>query len=239
MFFVCLTAFFMAAAMPAQFVPSGPTFEVVSIKPTPPEYVGFQSYVHGDRYTAMTATVRNLVSYAYGIRDFQISGGPAWASSTGYNISAKMAGTSGPEQSKLMMQSLLADRFGLKFHRITKNRSGYALVVDKGGPKLIESKNPGPGLGLSKGRPNGRGADMRTLAKELSSQLEIPIADRTNLTALYDFTLTWAPDLQGADASEASVFTAIREQLGLRLDAVKNIAVEFFVIDGVSKPSEN
>ena len=85
----------------------------------------------------------------------------------------------------------------------------------------------------------GRGSDMLTLARELSSQLEAPIADRTGLRARYDFTLIWSPDDQAADSAGPSVFSAIREQLGLRLDPVKDVLVEFFVIDSVNKPSEN
>jgi uncharacterized protein (TIGR03435 family) len=80
---------------------------------------------------------------------------------------------------------------------------------------------------------------MHQLAKELSSQMEAPIADRTGLKALYDFALVWSPDDQAADSSGPSVFSAIREQLGLRLDPVKDVPVEFFVIDSVNKPSEN
>ena len=231
--------FCVTGAMLAQSAAPKPTFEVVSIKLSPPEYIGFQSYVRGDRYTALTATVRNLVSFAYGIRDFQITGGPAWASSTGYNISAKLDAAAGRDQARAMMQTLLADRFGLKFHRVTKNRPGYALAIDKSGPKLVERKTPGPGLGLGKGHLNGLGADMRTLSRELSSQMEAPIADRTGLKALYDFTLVWSPDIQAADAAGPSLFSALKEQLGLRLDAVKKVPVEFFVIDRVNKPSEN
>ena len=158
-----------------------PRFEVASIKPSPPENVGFQSFVHGDTYEARTATVRNLISFAYGIHDFQISGGPGWASSVNYDISAKPGGGIEASQSKAMIQTLLVERFGLKFHRVTKNRSGYALVIDKGEAKLTESKNPGPGLGFGRGRLNGRGADMPTFARELSAQLEAPIVDRTGL----------------------------------------------------------
>lgn len=138
----------------------------------------------------------------------------------------------------MMLQALLAERFGLKFHHVTKNLPGYALVVDKNGPKMVESKNPGPGLGLHRGSLFGRGADMRLLARELSSQIEAPIADRTGLTALYDFKLEWAPDDQ-ADAAGPSLFSALKEQLGLKLEAVKNVPVEFFIIDRVRKPSEN
>jgi uncharacterized protein (TIGR03435 family) len=238
LFAVCLLAI-TAWGLFAQPSPAHPSFEVAAIKPSPPEYVGFQSYVKGERYTAMTATVRNLVAFAYGIRDFQISGGPAWSGTTAYNVSATMPAPATADRAKLMLQSLLADRFHLRFHRITKNRAGYALIIDKNGPKLTESKNPGPGLGLGRGNLNGRGATMRLLAGELSAQLESPIADRTGLTALYDFTLKWTPDVEAGDSSGPSIFTAIQEQLSLRLDAVKNVPVDILVIDAVEKPTEN
>jgi len=80
---------------------------------------------------------------------------------------------------------------------------------------------------------------MHLLTRELSSQLETPIADRTKLTALYDFTLTWTPDTQLDDGSAPSLSTALREQLGLRLEPVKNVPVESFVIDSVHQPSPN
>ena len=228
-----------AAATFAQQAAPKPTFEVASIKPSPPENVGVQSYVKGDRYTAMTATLRDLISFAYRLRSFQISGGPAWASSAAYNISAKMDPGAKPDESLLMMQSLLADRFKLKFHRITKDRAGYALVVDKSGPKLTESKNPGPGLGHGRGNLYGRGADMATLVKSLAEQLDSPVANRTGLKALYDFTLTWTPDEEAAASMGPSLFTSLQEQLGLRLEPVKNVPVDILVIDSAERPSEN
>jgi uncharacterized protein (TIGR03435 family) len=231
--------FVIGAALLAQSALPKPTFEAASITLSPPEYLGFQSYAKGDRYTALTATVRDLVAFAYGVRNFQISGGPGWASTTHYNISAKMDPAAAPDQLRPMLQTLLADRFGLRFHRLTRNHSGYALAIDRNGPKLTESRNPGPGLGLGRGHLNGRGADMRQLAKELSSQLETPIADRTKLTALYDFTLIWTPGTQLDDGSAPSLSTALQEQLGLRLTPVKNVSVEYFVIDRVHEPSAN
>jgi uncharacterized protein (TIGR03435 family) len=231
--------FSLTAAVIAQQTAAKPSFEVASIQLSPPDWSGFQSYVRGDRYTALTATLRNLISFAYGIRDFQISGGSAWASSVRYNISAKMSPSAATSQARLMMQTLLADRFGLALHRVTRNRPGYALAVDRAGPKLTESAKPGPGLGLGTGHLNGRGADMLTLARELSSQIEAPITDRTGLKALYDFTLSWSPNLESPDAAGPSLFTALKEQLGLRLEPVKNVPVEFFVIDRAHKPTEN
>jgi uncharacterized protein (TIGR03435 family) len=230
----------IGGALLAQSANSKPAFEAASITLSPPEYFGgFQSYAKGDRYTGLTATVQNLVAFAYGVLNFQVSGGPGWASTTHYNISAKMDAAATPPQLRQMLQTLLADRFGLRFHRLTRNHAGYALVVDNNGPKLTESKNPGPGLGLGRGHLNGRGADMSLLARELSSQLETPIANRTNLTALYDFILTWTPDTQIDDGSAPSLTTALQEQLGLRLTPVKNVSVEYFVIDRVHEPSAN
>jgi uncharacterized protein (TIGR03435 family) len=230
---------FAAAAVFGQSFSRGPEFEIASIKPSPPEYIGFQSYIKGDRYTAMTATVRNLMSFAYGIRDFQISGGTGWPSTVGYNVSAKMPAGAAPDQAKPMMQQLLAERFRLKFHRVTENRAGYALVVDKTGLKVPESKNPGPGLGFGRGALYGKGADMGTLSKTLSERLDAPIANRTGVKGLYDFTLTWTPDEESGETPGLSLFTALREQLGLRLDPVKNVPVEFFIIDHVERPTEN
>lgn len=228
----------VGATVFAQSLGSKPAFESASITLSPPEYGGFQSYAKGDRYTAMTVTVHDLIAFAYGVRDFQITGGPNWASTTHFNISAKMDSPGPPDKPKQMLQTLLADRFSLRFHRTTRNRSGYALLVDKNGPKLTESKNPGPGLGLGRGNLNGRGAEMRQLAQQLSSQLEVPIADRTGLTAIYDFTLKWSPETQD-DPQLPSLSTALHDQLGLRLEPVKNVPVEYFVIDNVEQPSAN
>jgi len=222
----------------AQASPAHPSFEVASIKPSPPEYVGFQSYVKGDRYTAKTATLRDLISFAWRLRGFQISGGPPWAATTNWNIDAEMDPAAKPADSMPMMQNLLTDRFNLKFHRITKRLRGYALVVDKDGPKLIESKNPGPGLGGGKGRLNGRGADIGTLTKVLAEQLDSPVADKTGLKALYDFTLTWTPD-EATDSLGPSLFIALRDQLGLRLEPLAKVPVEILVIDHAEKPTEN
>ena len=116
-----------------------PAFEAASITLSPPEHFGFQSYFKGERYTALTASVRELVAFAYGVLNFQISGGPGWASTTHYDISAKMDAAAASPQLRQMMQTLLADRFGLRFHR-------------------FESKNPGPGLGLGRGHLAGPGS---------------------------------------------------------------------------------
>jgi uncharacterized protein (TIGR03435 family) len=214
-------------------------FEVATIKLSPPEHLGFQSFVRGDRYTAMTATLRDLVEFAYHTHDFQISGGPAWSASVHYEIAAKMDPSATPDQVRSMLQSLLQERFHLGFHRATKNRSGYALVIDKNGPKFVERKNPGLGLGMGRGHLTGLGASMEMLANELSSQLESPIVNQTGLNGIYNFTLTWTPDELTSDAAGPSVFSALKEQMGLKLVQVKEVPVEELIIDHVERPSEN
>lgn len=214
-------------------------FEVATIKLSPPEHRGFQSFAQGDRYTAMTATLRDLVGFAYQVKDFQISGGPAWSGTVHYEVSAKMPPAATPAQVRSMLQSLLQERFHLGVHRATKNHSGYALVLDKNGPKFVERKTPGLGLGLGQGHLTGLGASMEMLADELSSQLESPIIDKTGLKGVYNFKLTWTPDELTSDAAEPSVFSALREQMGLKLLPVKDVPVEELVIDHLEGPSEN
>ena len=218
---------------------SGVNFEVATIKPSSPEHVGFQSFVQGDRYTAMTAPLRKLIGFAYHIQDFQISGGPTWSASDPYDITAKMNPAANPDQVRFMLQSLLEDRFHLKLHRAIQKQTGYALVLDKNGPKLVESKEDGLGLGLGRGHLTGMGASTEMLANELSSQLESPVADRTGLKGFYNFKLTWTPDDQTTDASGLSIFSALREQIGLKLVPVRDVSVDMVVIDHIERPSEN
>ncbi len=115
----------------------------------------------GGRLTANNISVKMLMMMAYQIKDNQISGAPGWMESEHYDISAKPEGSADQEQIRLMMQSLLADRFQLKFHRETKEQTIYALVVDKNGPKLKESTGEGDLLGPAAGGRQ-RGGPGRT-----------------------------------------------------------------------------
>lgn len=181
-------------------------------------------------------------------------------------------GTADQEQIKLMMQALLADRFGLKFHRETKDQPVYALVVDKGGAKLKESTGSGDLLGnappkqeggrgpggrqgirISRGQIAGQGMTMASLSSQLSNILGRQVLDKTSLAGSYDITLNWTPEEnQGMripgdnresappSASDAgpNIFNAVREQLGLKLEAQRG-PVEIFAIDHVERASEN
>ncbi len=164
------------------------------------------------------------------------------------------------QQRRLMMQGLLADRFQLKLHHETRELPVYALVIAKGGPKLKQStpgdtypngfKGPdGVGHGGSMmvrgGQMDAQGLPISNLADNLSNQLHRQVLDKTGLTGNFDFSLHWAPDDLAADSTSSasettapSLFTAVQEQLGLRLDPTKG-PVDTVVVDHIELPSEN
>jgi uncharacterized protein (TIGR03435 family) len=163
-----------------------------------------------------------------------------------YEIEAVAAGSAPLTQPKArqMLQNLLADRFHLRFHRETKEMPVYALVVGKGGPKFQESA--ADSVTQSSGKVTATTVQssftksrMDDVVRVLSSAADRPILDRTGLTGFYDLTLTFARDPAAAieESNAASIFTAVQEQLGLKLESSKGI--EMFVIDGVDRPSAN
>jgi uncharacterized protein (TIGR03435 family) len=186
----------------------------------------------------MTATVRNLVMFAYSVRDIQVSGGPHWTDTDAFNIQAEATGHPTNAELKLMVQSLLASRFGLKFHRESKEQPVYDLVVDKKGAKLTAVDKAGIGVGFGGPLLIGRGADMATLASTLSAPLGRIVRDKTALPGFFDFRLTWTPDDAKSDDPGPTLFTALQEQLGLKLEPARG-PVEMVVIDAVEHPSAN
>jgi uncharacterized protein (TIGR03435 family) len=229
-----------------------------------------------DGFSAANANVRQLIANAYDVKDDQVSGGPDWVGSAGYDIEAKVTDPDGPHQltkaqRTQALQALLADRFKLAVHAETKDAPIYALTIAKGGPKLKESKpSDAPPAGIPPGAvvrgPDGavpRGSIMRMFgpgnltapamtttqfAIMLSQQVHQTVVDRTGLTGSYDFSLQWTPDNlppppPGAEASAPdpggpSIFTAVQEQLGLKLDSTRG-PVKTLVIDHIERPSEN
>lgn len=166
------------------------------------------------------------------------------------------------EQRRAMFQTILTERFKLVVHHETRELPMYILTVAKGGPKLKDSGPDDPastaprrrGLMMNRGKLTGTDAQLSGLVTLLSRQLGRPIVDKTGLTGNYDFTLEWAPDDGGpappkpqdgsatstANAPDpgASVFTALQEQLGLKLESTKG-PVDVVVIDHIEKPTEN
>jgi uncharacterized protein (TIGR03435 family) len=249
------------AQSPAPAATPAPAFEVATVKPNHvggPFNFGFEP---GGRFVAENVTLGFVLEHAYGVKDFQVSGGPAWIGSEHYNIEAK---PEVPEERQaqrwLMVQSLLADRFKLAVHHETKELPVYALVVAKSGPRFHETAAlPGPpgapppkhGMRMGRGDLTVNGYGLDRLADALSRLLSRVVLDQTGLKGTYDFTLKWTPsEGQGAmaetprdaapppDASGPSIFTALRERLGLKLESQKG-PVDTLVIDHVERPSEN
>jgi uncharacterized protein (TIGR03435 family) len=260
-----------------------PSFEVASIKPNRSGDMFIRIMFQPGRFTANGVTTKHLITMAYNVKDFQVSGGPGWINSERYDIEAKepdsiaeelpkLPPDQREEQSRLMIQALLADRFKLKLSHTTKELPVYALVIAKTGPKLQEAKpddnyptgmkgpdgraHPGM-MRMSPGELTGQGIGVKFLVRLLSQQVGRDVLDQTGLKGNYDFTLKWTPEpgegmmLGGAEggnpppesapppeSSGPSIFTAIQEQLGLKLEPAKG-PVEVLVIDHVEKPSEN
>ena len=254
-----------------------PAYDVVSVKLNKSESGMVRIMSKADGYSASNVSLMMLVQGAYGSREDLISGAPSWANSARFDIDAKVAGSDvdalkklSPEQRRLMLPPLLADRFKLKVHTETKQLPVYELVVAKGGSKLKEAtpgdtyangfKGPdgvgraGP-MRMGPGQLSGQGLPVTSLANMLSQELHHTVIDKTGLTGKYDFELNWTPD-QGSDpmfkgpdsgqhssdaapdSSGPSIFTAVQEQLGLKLQSAKG-PVETLVIDHVEMPSEN
>ena len=225
-------------------------FEVASIRPAGPGTRGGGIEVTpGGRFSATNVSLRALLKYAYGVRDFQIAQPPNWFDSQRYDVLAKAEPDATEDRIKIMVQSLLAERFELKLHRESKEMQAYVLTVSKGGAKIQPVKSDEAGRVTRKGLGviAGAKASMAQLAEALSDValngrfiLDRAVLDRTGLSGVYDFVLSWTPESSGStsDLPGPSLFTAVQEQLGLKLETQK-AQVEILVIDHVEKASAN
>ena len=261
------------------------SFEVATIKPNRASDNNRMVRVTPGNFSVVGMPLKELIRFAYDLKsDAQLIGGPGWVNSDRFDIEAKEDETQTqalnklppPEMSKqvrMMLQSLLADRFGLKVSHTTRELPVYALVIAKGGPKLTPTTTPPivpPGDQPPGGDPakktfnrgirmagngdlTGMAATTAFLADVLSRQPELGnrlVEDKTGLTGEYDWTLKWTPapmdsssSAEGAappagDPSTPSLFTALQEQLGLKVEPQKD-AVDILVIDHVEQPSPN
>jgi uncharacterized protein (TIGR03435 family) len=243
-------------------------FEVASVKSTGDSTgEPYDVQVVPGRLRMRNAPLRGLIQLAYGVEGYQISGGPSWLASERFDIEAKAAGNpSTKEMQGPMLQALLEDRFKLAVHRETKEGPVYELKLLNGTRKIQPSTSgtcipynpdaaPPPAPSPGQPRPNfcdfphlGRQGQNRTLdGKGLRigdvvqtlarAELHRPVLDRTDLTGTFDIHLEWTPD-SAAAPDGLSIFTALREQLGLRLDSSR-APTEMIVIDRVEKPSGN
>ena len=235
------------------FAQTAPKFEVASIKPSDPATRGFRiQTAPGGRYIASGVTLKFLIQQAYGMREFQVLGGPGWADSLRFDINAKADEETAEQQNVFSqrMQALLADRFQLKFTREKREMPIYHLVVAKAGPKMKESTVAEEGRNMRTGRDRMfmQGITMSMFAVQLSQNLGRVVIDKTELAKIYDFSVQWTPDSsqplgpkdgEAAPAADGpTLFTALQEQLGLKLESAKG-PVEVLIIERVEKPTEN
>ncbi len=236
---------------------ASPGIEVATIKPTKPDEQRFMLMFKGGRFQTTNVSLSKLLAFSYGVQEKQLVGLPPWAETDKYDIDAKpdMDGAPNKKQFQGMVQKLIADRFGLIFHHDKKELSVYVLSVAKTGAKLTktESQEGHPGFGLrGLGAITVHDASMSDFAAMMQETvMDRPVIDQTGLAGRYDFTLNWTPDDSqfGGMAAKLpppadnaspppNLYTAIQEQIGLKLDATK-APTDVMVIDHVQKPSEN
>lgn len=248
----------IAAAAFAQDAPK-PVFEAASIKPTTVTDNGSRFNNNPGRMSAQNWTFKSYVLIAYDLRPFQLTGITGWMDSDRYDITAKLEamgdqGLPGNDDQRtrkqaedgrirLALQALLADRFHLKFHRESKLMPGYAMSVAKSGFKPAPVPGgTGPSMSYNGRHLTAKRTSMARMAVFLESTLGQPVMDLTKIDGFYDLTLDWAPDDvrgQPAEAQQApSIFTALEEQLGLKLEPRK-VPVDVLLIDSAARPSEN
>ena len=233
-----------------------PSFEVASIRPVHSGQNGMSITWKASRYDVEHSTMKPILWAAFRVHDYQILGAPGWVNNDQYEINAKIDDSMQklpPEemekQLSLMLQSLLIDRCKLKFHRITKEVTVYRLVAAKNGPKLVgAAPDEQFGITVNNTRLTAKATTMSELADQLSAQLNRTVINGTELKDKYDMQLTYASDQdqpapgygQSAAQPDAgpSIFTAMQDQLGLKLVAEKG-PVEMIVIDHIEPPSPN
>jgi uncharacterized protein (TIGR03435 family) len=238
--------------------PAFNAFEVATVKPVDAGAKAgrFFKMDGPHRWTATNFTLKNLIALAYDLNPRTISGGPPWLDSQLFNIEAIAPGEVRPariEQMR-MLRALLVERFGLKFHRQEKEFSIYALTVAKGGPKLQAAAKPGDPPDLigvvypGKVEVPAKSVTIDDFVAMLQrATLDRPTVNQTGLTGKYDFDLVFAPDetVYGGqippapdDAQSPHLFTAVQEQLGLKLEATRGM-VSAMVVDGAERPVAN
>ena len=243
---------------PKPMVNPDPKFEVATIKPTPPDFQGRFITIKGRTMVTGNTTLERLMTFAYNLHPQQIIGAPKWVAETAYDIQGQPEGEGQPsdQQWRTMLRKLMADRFQLAFHRETRELPAYVLTALPGGHKMNKSggdPNGLPGMffrGL--GNLPAVNANMNDFANLLQSTvLDRPVVDKTGIAGRFDFTIRWTPDESqfggrggqpppppaGQDPPPG-LFTALQEQLGLKLESIR-APVDVLVVDKVEPPSPN
>jgi uncharacterized protein (TIGR03435 family) len=246
--------------LPPMAANADPSFEVATIKPSPPNRLAGKKFsFRGGHFMTINTNMNDLISRAYGLHARQIVGGPDWFGTDLYDIEGKpdSEGIPNDKQIKTMLQKLLADRFKLTFHHDKRELSVYVISVASGGPKMTTS-----------GSDSGTSFHLRGLGDLLATSMTMtgfaermqrgvmdkPVVDQTGLPGRYDFELKWTPDesqfaqFRGIGAvvpppssdpnAPPGLYTAMQEQLGLKMGTAE-LLDDTIVVDHVEKPSEN
>ena len=236
LFLITLAAFPQSAGVP--------TFEVASVRQDPTTNAGsYVRYLPGGRLS-VSSWMKQVIQFAYGMKDYQVTGGPGWLTTDWYVLEAKAENRDATRSDiNAMLQSLLAERFKLKFHREMKDFEAYDLVADKSGPKLTPL---GDGEKSKCGRDNSAMCGLTNpsqLAGWLTPIVGYPVFDKTGISGRFDVLLDFDTYSAGGHTppqgyDKPSLSTALREQLGLRLERHKE-PLPVLVVDRIERPTAN
>ncbi len=244
-----------------------PRFDVISVKPDNNPNAISHARVDADGLGAENVTVHMLLMESYQLNENQLVGEPSWAKTDRFDIEAKVAGpdvaklaTLSTRDRRSMFRQVLSDQFHLTTHVETRQLPVYVVTVAKGGPKFKQHvpdpahpdhENGSGWFNWSRGKLTAQGPAMSYFLYALSLELHRTFVDKTGLTGNYDFNLEWTPDdiaassdgnsssAQSAEGNSApSIFTAIQEQLGLKLKSAK-VPVQVMVVDNVTRPTRD
>ena len=252
-----------APEKPGMSAPGPSAFDVASVKEHSSDDHNMRWMTKDDGTTMVNIPLQSMVSMAYDVKEYLISGGPSWVNEKGFDLDAKVLPGDGSDKVKLtqaqrrnLMRALLIERFHLQAHTETKTLPVYDLVVAKDGPKIKPVAPPAPDSEDAKKRgsmyfqPGHMEAQwylISDLAQQLGYMVQRTVIDKTGLTGDYNLDLTWSPEEQEGAASDKattgtdpkpSIYAAIQEQLGLKLVPAKG-PVDTLVIDHAELPTPN
>ncbi len=227
---------------------ANPDWEVATVKPSDPNDTNGQHIrLRGRHVMLLDHTVEDILLIGYGVQKSQLVGEPDWVKTEKWDVDGvpDVEGEPDLRQLREMMQKILKERFGMELHREQREMPVFALTVAKGGPKMTpNTSDPNGWMDQQNSAANGRdvenlkNASMPDLAEILQFRCNRPVVDQTGLKGRYDFKLQWTIDEARATDADAppGLFTAIKEQIGLKLEPVKAQA-EVLVVDKVERPS--
>jgi uncharacterized protein (TIGR03435 family) len=230
------------AAVKAMAKEANPDWEVATVKASnPSDTQGQHIRLPGRHVLLLDTTVEQFLLLGYGVQESQLTGLPEWVKTTRWDVDGvpEVEGQPSWRQLQGMVQKILTERFGLQLHHEQREMAVFALTVAKGGPKMIaNTSDPNGWMDQQNGEANGlhvealKNASMADLAMILQFHVDRPVVDQTGLKGHYDFKLQWTVDDAPIAAPDEppGLFTAIQDQIGLKLERVRSPA-DVLVID--------